>query len=71
MADEKNKGGRIGALDVPSFKSYSGNWNVSTGDSPNENALRGGAGTGQSEKGSVPGGDFSPEGAANGYPSNK
>jgi hypothetical protein len=70
MASEKSKGGRIGALDTPSFKSYSGNWNTSTADSPKENTLRGGSGTSQNEKGAVVGGDLSQEGVKNGYPSN-
>jgi hypothetical protein len=70
MADEKNKGGRIGALDTPSFKSYSGNWNVGTADKPNENTIRGGSGTDQRESGKVPGGDLSPEAVKTGYPSN-
>lgn len=70
MASEKSKGGRIGSLDTPSFKSYSGNWNISTADSPKEQALRGGSGTSQKEAGKVAGGDLSPEGVKNGYPSN-
>lgn len=70
MASEKSKGGRIGALNTPSFKSESGNWNVGTADSPKENTLRGGSGTEQNESGKVPGGDLSQEGMKAGYPSN-
>lgn len=64
-------GGRINALNVPGFKSYSGNWTVTTSDSSNEKAIRGGSGTDQHNAGKVAGGDFSPEAAKNGYPTNK
>jgi hypothetical protein len=64
-------GGRINSLNVPSFKSYSGTKTVSTADSANEKTLRGGSGTELHNTGKVAGGDFSPEGARNGYPTNK
>ena len=70
MGEEKNKGGRINSLNVGGFKSQNGNWTVNTGDAGNEQTLRGGSGTSQSEAGSPVGGGLSPEGVKNGYPSN-
>jgi hypothetical protein len=58
------KGGeaRGGAFDIKGIR---------TGDSPKEQTIRGGSGTSQEKQEKMPGGDFSPEGAKNGYPSNK
>lgn len=67
----RGKDARGGALEVKGFNSYSGNKTFSTADSSNEKAIRGGSGTEQHNSGSVAGGDFSPEAAKNGYPSNK
>lgn len=67
----KGKDARGGALEVKGFSTQNGQCTFSQADSGNESTLRGGSGTSQKESGKVAGGDFSPEGAKNGYPSNK
>ena len=79
LSGDKIKGGqaggtekRGGALEVKGFKNDVGNsFTFSTADSANEQALRGGSGTSQSEApGKIAGGDLNPSGAKNGFPSN-
>lgn len=80
LAGDKIKGGqaggaekRGGALDVKGFKNDMGNsFSFSTADSPKEDTLRGGANTSMSNPNPpVKGGEFSPEKARSGYPSNQ
>ena len=59
------------ALEVTGFDTQNGKCTVSEKDAGNEQAIRGGSGTSMINSGKIPGGDFSPSGAANGYPSNK
>ena len=67
----KGKDARGGALEVKGFSTQNGQCTFSQADKGDEQTLRGGSGTSQKESGKVVGGAFSPEGAANGYPSNK
>lgn len=67
----KGKDARGGALEVKGFSTQNGQCTFSQADNSNESTIRGGSGTSQSATGKVAGGDFSAEGAKNGYPSNK
>jgi hypothetical protein len=68
MASNEKRGG---SLEVKGPKMYNGQTTFSEKDSSNEQAIRGGEGTSKMAEGSTAGGAFSPEAAANGYPSNK